>query len=67
VCVSTARTVGVYSPVGVESAMHISECGRMVSVGLLPFGFETLPGVIEERKSGQECIAFERVLRRMGR
>jgi hypothetical protein len=39
----------------------------MVSVGLLPFGFETLPGVIEERKSGQECIAFERVLRRMGR
>jgi hypothetical protein len=23
--------------------------------------------VIEERKSGQECIAFERVLRRTGR
>ena len=65
-CVSTARTVGVYSPVGVESAMHISECARRVIVGLLPL-FETLPGVIEERKSGQECIAFERVLRRMGR
>ena len=65
-CVSTAQTVGVYSPVGVESAMHISECGRRVIVGLLPL-FETPPGVIEERKSGQECIAFERVLRRMGR
>jgi hypothetical protein len=46
--------------------MHISECGRRVIVGLL-LSFETLPGVIEERKSGQECIAFERVLRRMGR
>jgi hypothetical protein len=45
--------------------MHISERGRRVSVGLLPF--ETLPGVIEERKSGQVYIAFERVLRRMGR
>ena len=55
----------MYSPVGVDSAMHISECGRRVRVGLLPL--ETLPGVIEERKSGQECIAFERVLRRMGR
>ena len=46
--------------------MHISECGRRVIVGLLPL-FETLPGVIEERRRGQECIAFERVLRRMGR
>jgi len=58
--------VGVYSPVGVESAMHISECARKVIDGLLPL-FETFPGVIEERKSGQACIAFERVLRRTGR
>jgi hypothetical protein len=46
--------------------MHISECGRRVIVGLLPL-FETPPGVIEERKSGQEYIAFERDLRRKGR
>jgi len=45
--------------------MLISECGRKVNVGLL--SFEALPGVIEERKSGQECMAFERVLRRIGR
>lgn len=62
---STARIVGVYNPVGVDSAIFISECGRKVIVGLLQF--EELPGVIEERKSGQECIAFERVLRRTGR
>ena len=62
---STERTVGVYSPVAVDSAMLMSEYGRKVSVGLLPF--EALPGVIEERKSGQASIAFERVLRRMGR
>lgn len=62
---STARTVGVYSPVDVDNAMLMSACGRRVSVGLLPS--ELLPGVIEERKRGQECIAFERVLRRMGR
>ena len=62
---STARIVGVYSPVGVDNAIQISECGRTVNVGLLPF--EALSGVMDERKSGQECIALERVLRRIGR
>jgi hypothetical protein len=63
--VSTARIVGVYKPVGVDSAILISECGRTVNVGRFPL--ETLSGVMDERKSGQEYIALERVLRRMGR
>ena len=64
-CLSTARTVGVYSPVGVDSATQMSEFGRTVSVGFWPS--EVLPGVMEERKSGQACMALERVLRRTGR
>jgi hypothetical protein len=59
------QIAGVYSPVGVDSAILTTECGRTVNVGRFPF--EILSGVMDERKSGQEYIALERVLRRMGR
>lgn len=49
---------------GVESAILMSELGRMVSVGLAEGSEE---GVMEERKRGHSSIALERVLRRMGR
>lgn len=58
--------VGVYSPLGVDSAMLISALGRMVSVGLDDSEGEDR-GVIELRKIGHSSIAFERVLRRIGR
>lgn len=51
---STERRVGVYSPVGVDSAMEISACGRTVSVGLV-FGsaaWVAERGVMEERRRG---------------
>lgn len=57
--------VGVYSPVGVESAMLMSACGRRVSVGLSPDSVEE--GVMEERNRGHSAMALERVLSRIGR
>lgn len=56
----------MYRPVGVESAMLMSACGRSVSVGLLSDS-GVQEGVIEERKSGHSSIALESVLRSMGR
>jgi len=56
--------VGVYSPVGVDKAMLISACGRTVRVGL-PESDEV--GVIDDRRRGHSIIAFESVLRRIGR
>jgi hypothetical protein len=51
--------------------MDMSACGRTVRVG---FAFDCelsveveVDGVMEERKRGHWCIAFERVLRRIGR
>ena len=65
-CVLTLCMVGVYSPLGVDSAMLISALGRMVSVGLDVSEVEVW-GVIELRKIGHSSMAFERVLRRIGR
>lgn len=56
----------MYRPVGVESAMLISECGRRVSVGFSEDDADH-DGVMEERKSGHSTIAFESVFRRIGR
>lgn len=61
---STAESVGVYSPVGVERAMEMSACGRIVSVG---FAVESAWGVMDERSRGHWIMALERVLRRIGR
>lgn len=55
--------MGVYSPVGVDKAMLMSAEGRIVSDG---FG-ESGKCVMELRKIGHSSIAFERVLRRMGK
>lgn len=44
--------------------MLISACGRIVRVG---FEWDTVAGVVEERRSGHSIIDFDRVLRRMGR
>lgn len=68
--VSTCWRVGVYRPVGVERAIDISACGRIVSVGL--GGWEASArgegaGVIEDRRIGHCSIALESVLRRIGR
>jgi hypothetical protein len=57
--------------VGVERAMEMSACGRIVRVGLA-FDWELSAaadgdGVMEERKRGHWCIAFESVLRRIGK
>jgi len=58
--------VGVYSPVGVKRVMLMSALGRMVNVGLDDSEVEEC-GVIELRKIGHSSMAFERVLRRIGR
>jgi len=55
----------VYNPVGVDNAIDISACGRIVKVG---FAVESAGvGVIDARRSGHSFIALERVLSRMGR
>lgn len=63
--VSTAVRVGVYSPVGVESAIAISACGRIVSVGFLKD--KSGETVTEDRKRGHSHIARERDLSNRGR
>jgi len=65
-CVLTLCIVRVYSPLGMDNAMLISALGRMVSVGL-EGADEEVWGVIELRKMGLSSIAFDRVLRRIGR
>ena len=45
----------------------MSACGRSVRVGLSEDAEEDDVGVIEERKIGHSSIAFDSVLRRMGR
>lgn len=71
--VSVRVRVGVYRPVGVLRAMLMSACGRTVMVG---FGLEVVgllvvgllvDGVMEERKSGQSCIARASIFKRKGR
>ena len=68
-CVLTLCMVGVYSLLGVDNAMLISALGRMVSVGLYDSGVgdEEDWGVIELRNMGHSSMAFDRVLRRIGR
>ena len=56
----------MYSPLGIDNAILISALGRMVSVGL-EGSDEEVWGVIELRKMGHSSIAFDRVLRRIGR
>ena len=56
----------MYRPVGVESAMLMSACGRSVTVGFSPeAAFHE--GVMDERNSGHSSIAFDKVFRRTGR
>lgn len=62
--VSARWIVGVYSPVGVDSAILISACGRIVNVGL-EVGDEL--GVMEARKSGHSSMDLDSVLSKMGR
>ena len=68
---STHVNVGVYRPVGADSARAISACGRRVKVGFCCCwsgpGDAAVVGVIDDRKMGHSTIAFESVLRRMGR
>jgi len=66
-CVLTLCMVGAYSPLGVDNAMLISAWGRMVSVGLEEVAVKEDWGVIELRKMGHSSMAFDRVLRRIGR
>lgn len=62
-CVLACWMVGVYRPVGVDSAMLMSAVGRIVSEGLSELG----ENVMELRKMGHSSIAFDSILRRMGR
>jgi hypothetical protein len=64
--VSTALSVGVYRPVGVDKAIAMSAWGRMLSFGL---SFEERSGEkgIEALKRGHSSMARERALRRRGR
>lgn len=57
----------MYRPVGVDRAMLMSACGRSVRVGFDDSAGDEDWGVMEERKSGHSTMAFESVLRRMGR
>lgn len=68
--VLTRCSVGVYNPLGVDSAIDMSAYGRTVSVGLPEPGSETddfETWVIEERNSGHSIIAFDSVLSKYGR
>ena len=62
---SAPTNVGVYSPVGVDSAKFISAPCRTLNVGLplAPSAGEEM----ELRRRGHSIMALERVLRRMGR
>lgn len=62
-CALALWIVGVYRPVGVESATLMSAAGRMVSEGLGESG----EVIMELRKMGHSIMALERVFRRMGR